>query len=196
MINERSSAKAQAKAVVNRAAAVQEGAEAKGRYIVECRGADGFLKWFDVINNVVCTEGKNVMLDAALAGSAYTVTGPFMGLISDDTFSAVAAGDTAAQINGSNGWKEAGNAQDPTYSGTRKTCAWSAASAGAKALSAACSFSITSSGIVEGVFIVFSSGAVNTIDSAAGKLWSAGLFTSPKSVDNGDVLSVTYAASL
>jgi hypothetical protein len=110
-------------ASVIRGAGHDEAGEAHGHYVVECVGADGKLKWRDTIDNVVCTEGKNVMLDAALAGSAYTVTGPFLGLISNVGWSAVAATDVGTQINGTNGWKEAGSGNAPTYTGNRKTIA-------------------------------------------------------------------------
>jgi hypothetical protein len=94
-------------------------------------------------------------------------------------------------------WTEAGTTNAPTYTGPRKTCAWSAAAAGSKALSAALSFAITGTGTVKGCFIVLGSGAVSTIDSTAGTLYSAGLFTGgDKAVVNTDTLNVTYTASL
>ena len=79
-----------------RGSGIGEQAEAHGRYEVECIGADGKLKWRDTIENVVATVGKNLALDTFLAGSAYTVVGPFMGLISSVSYTAVAAGDTMA----------------------------------------------------------------------------------------------------
>lgn len=176
-----------------------ENAHAEGRYVVECIGPDDKLKWRDSIENTVMTEGKNVMLDAALAGSSYTVVGPYMGLISSVSYSAIAAGDTAAQINGTNGWKEAGSSTNfPLYTTPRKTCAWSAASAGAKALSSALSFPIiTTGGTVKGCFIIFSTSAVSTIADTNGKLYSAGLFSGgDKVVAPGDTLQVSYSTSL
>jgi hypothetical protein len=150
-------------------------------------------KWSDTAENVVCTVGKNVALDAYLAGSSYTVTGPYMGLINTNASSAV-AGDTMASHSG---WLEVGNANAPTYTSPRKTVAWSAASSGSKATSAALSFAITSSGTVGGCFLVFGSGAVSTIDNTSGTLYSAGAFTGgSKTVSNGDTLNVTYTASL
>jgi hypothetical protein len=150
-------------------------------------------KWSDDCPNVVCTAGKNVALDAYLAGSAYTVTGPYMLLINTNASAAV-AGDTMASHAG---WLEVGNANAPTYTAPRKTVAWSAASSGSKATSAALSFAITSSGTVGGCGIVFGSGAVSTIDNTSGTLYSAGAFTGgSKTVSNGDTLNVTYAASL
>jgi hypothetical protein len=167
---------------------------AHGRFEVHCHGADGRLKWHDVIDNVVATVGKNLAFTTFLNGSAYTVTGPFMGLISGTSFTAVAAADT---MSSHAGWLEAGNANAPTYSGNRDTCVWAAASAGSIALSAALLFTFTGSGTVQGCFIVYGSGAVNTIDSTAGTLWSAGVFSGgSKTVQSGDQLSVSYSVSM
>jgi hypothetical protein len=171
-----------------------EQAKAEGFYKVECYDVDGNLKWSDIIENTVVTVGKNLALDTYLAGSSYTVTGPYMGLISSTSFSAISASDT---MSSHSGWLEAGNANAPTYSGTRKTCAWSAASGGSKSLSAALSFSITGSGTVKGAFIVFGSGALNTIDNTSGTLYSAGLFSGgDKTVGSGDTINVSYTTSL
>ncbi len=167
---------------------------AQGYFEVECIGPDGKVKWRDTIDNVVATVGKNLALDTYLAGSSYTVTGPYMGLISSTSYSAVAAGDI---MSSHGGWLEAGNANTPTYTAPRKTCAWSSASSGSKALSSALSFAITGSGTVKGCFIVFGSGASSTIDNTSGTLYSAGLFSGgDKTVANGDTLNVSYTASL
>lgn len=194
MPNEKADAQTACGATVERNAVHHEKAEAHGHYKVECYDKNGNLKWKDEIENVVCTAGKNAALDAYLAGSTYTVTGPFIGLISSTSFSAVNAADTMASHAG---WLEAGNANTPSYSGTRKTAAWSAASGGSKALSAALSFDITGTGTIKGCFMVFGSGAVNTVDNTSGVLYSAGLFTGgDKSVVNTDTVNVTYSASL
>ena len=167
---------------------------AQGRYEVWCTGPDGAEKWRDVIDNVVCTGGKNLAFDTFLAGSSYTVVGPYMGLISSTSWSAVAAGDTMASHAG---WLEAGNANAPTYTAPRKTCAWNSASAGAKALSAALSFAMTGSGTVKGCFIAYGSGAVSTIDNTSGTLWSAGLFSGgDKVVSSGDTINASYSVSM
>lgn len=167
---------------------------AHGVYEIVCYGPDGLEKWRDVAHNTVATVGKNLALDTYLAGSSYTVTGPFMGLISSTSFTSIAAGDT---MSSHGGWLEAGITNLPTYSGNRKTAAWSAAASGSKALSAALAFSMTGSGTVKGCFLVFGSGAVNTIDSTAGTLYSAGLFSGgDKTVGNGDTINVSYTASL
>jgi len=48
-------------ATVLRGASQGEETKVKGKYFVECFGADGKKKWEDTINNVVCTLGKNEM---------------------------------------------------------------------------------------------------------------------------------------
>jgi hypothetical protein len=194
MTDERAPAHEETDATVIRGSGLTEQAEAHGRYEFACYDKDGKLKWKDTIENVVCTVGKNLALDTFLAGSSYTVVGPYMGLISSTSYSAVAAGDT---MSSHSGWLEAGGANAPTYTGNRKTAAWSAASAGSKALSAALSYAITGTGTVKGAFLVYGSGAVNTKDDTNGVLWSAGTFTTgDKAVLNGDTLNVNFSTSL
>lgn len=172
----------------------KEHAELEGRFVVECVGADGKVKWRDEFPNTVVTVGKNLALDTILAGSAYTVVGPYMGLISSTSFSAIAAGDT---MSSHSGWLEAGNANAPTYTAPRKTAVFSSASGGSKALSSALAFAITGSGTIKGVFIVYGSGAVSTIDNTAGTLLSAGLFSGgDRAVLNGDTVNVSYTLSM
>lgn len=171
-----------------------ERAFAKGLFTVECFDKDGKLKWKDTIENVVALVGKDLALDTYLDGSGYTVVGPFMGLISSVDWSAVAEGDA---MGSHAGWKEAGPTNAPDYAGDRKTCVWAAASGGDKALSSALSFVFSAGGTVKGCFIVFGAGAVNTHDSTAGILYSAGEFTGgEKVVVNTDTLNVSYTASL
>jgi hypothetical protein len=195
MNNEKANASHRSGCQLVRRSDINEALKTTGRYIVECRDKNGKLKWRDEIKNVVTTLGKNLALDTYLAGSGYTVTGPFMGLISSvDYTTGPAAGDTMASHGG---WKEAGATNAPTYTAPRKTCDWNPATSGSKALSAALSFAITSTGTVKGCFIVFGSGASSTIDNTSGTLYSAGLFTGgDKAVVDTDTLNVSYAASL
>jgi hypothetical protein len=197
MENESASAAVVADATVTRGGGIAESALVHGRFAVECLGPDGELKWSDEFDNVVTTVGKNLALDTFLAGSGYTVVGPYIGLISNVSYAAgPLVGDTMASHTG---WTEAGGTNAPTYTAPRKTAAWSAASAGSKALSAALTFAITSGSnvIIKGMFLVFGTGALSTIDNTAGTLYSAGVFTAgDKTVSSGDTLNVSYTASL
>lgn len=173
--------------------------EVIGTYTIEItRGeesrAAGLVDEVFTAPNTVVTVGKNQLLDAAMAGSAYTVTGPFIGLISSTSFTAISASDTMASHSG---WLESGGANAPTMSSTRQTAAWSAASGGSKALSSAASFTMTGSGTIKGAFMTFGTGAVATVGSTAGVLFSAGLFTGgDRAVLSGDVVNVSYSLAV
>ena len=188
--NNRSSASDNGGISIGRNVGVHEGMDAQGKYHCQCFDSEGNLKWEDDIENTVVTVGKNLALDTILAGSSYTAAW-YMGLISLASYSAISAADTMASHAG---WLEAGNANAPTYSqGTRPAPAWSSASAGSKATSAAVVFSITSTGTVKGCFL----NTVSTKDGTTGTLYSAGLFTGgDKAVGNGDTLNVSYTASM
>lgn len=151
------------------------------------------VKWEAAAPNIVTTVGANALLDSGLAGSGYTAA-CYMGLIGAGFYTgAPVAGDTM----GAHGtWTEAGGANAPTYTGPRKTVAWSAASAKSKSPSAAPVFTMAGPGTAKGVFLVFGAGAVSTVDSTAGILYSAGLFTGGDQVVAAtNTLTVTYAAT-
>lgn len=175
------------------AAACGEELVLRGRYEAVCRDEDGVELWREEFDNLVVTVGQNFLLTEALTGISYTVTGPFMGLISSTSFSAIAATDT---MSSHPGWLESGGANAPTMSSTRQTCVWATASGGAIALSSGLSFTFTGSGTVQGAFIVTGSGAVNTVGSSAGTLFSAGTFGTPQPVISGNTLTVSYSLTL
>jgi hypothetical protein len=167
---------------------LSEEMRAHGRYDVVCLDKDGNIKWSETMPNLVTTVGKNFALDTLFAGSAYTAA-LVMGLKGVGT---AVIGDTQASHAA---WLEQGLANAPTYTGSRKTPAWSAASAGSKVMSAAASFAITSSGTVAGCFMNMAGSA--SIDSTTGTLYSAGDFTGGnKAVANLDTLNVTYTGSM
>jgi hypothetical protein len=198
---ERVNAHGQAAAAIERSRQLSEQANAEGRYVFECFDRDGNLKWTDHIDNLVTTEGGNALLTHAFKGSSYTAS-QTMGLIEDTGYSAVAIGNTAANITAvgggspTNGWNEA-----PVG-----TCAArgtpSFGTAGSKALAAsALSFSIIATDTIKGAFLMMRSAAgtapSTTVGNTNGALYSAGLFSGgDRAVANGDTLNVTYTASV
>ena len=172
-------------ATIDRGASYVESMTLKGTYHVDCHDSLGTLKWSEDINNLVTTVGKNLTMDTVLGNSAAGAI--VMGLKGTGT---ALVSDTQA----SHTWLEVGLANAPTYSGTRKTPAFSAAVAGAKTVSSAVVFSMTGAGTVAGCFINIGGSA--TIDNTTGVLFSAGDFTAgSKTVTSGDTLSITYTAT-
>lgn len=154
---------------------------------IEKRMADMvYVREEGVFENLVTTVGKNDALDKYLAGSTYTAAW-YLGLVDGGSTPTYAAADTMASHAG---WTENQN-----YSqAARPTAAWSAASAGAKALSSALSFSINAATqTIAGAFLT----SVSTKGGTTGILYSVGAFSGGnKSVTTGDTLSVSYSASL
>lgn len=152
--------------------------------------------------NLVTTEGKNAFLTHGFKGSAYTASN-VLGLIEDTGYSAVAAGNTAANITAAgggspaNGWNEAPSAT----CATRGTPSFGTASGGSLATSAAVQMNILATDTIKGAFLLIRSSAgtapSTTVGNTSGALYSAGLFSGgDRSVANGDRLDVTYTASL
>ena len=175
-------------------AGMGEAAQAEGVYTFRCFDKEGgSLLWEEKIDNVVCTLGKNLMLQSSLTGSAYTVVGPYMGLISSVGFTAVAAGDT---MTSHTGWNEAGSTNAPTFA-ARIAPAFGTASAGAIGTSTPVSYTMTGAGTLQGAFITYGTGAVSTLMDTNGVLLSAGVFTGgAQPVNSGNVVQVTYSLSL
>ena len=161
----------------------------QGVYTAECYDAQGNLKWYDVIENLTTNVGRKSLLDSYFANTGGGAV--VMGLKGTGT---AAYADTQASHAT---WLEVGNTNAPTYSGTRKTPAFSAATTANPSVlstSAAVVFSMTGSGTVAGAFINI--GGSSTIDSTTGTLFSAGDFTAgSKTVTSGDTINVTYTLS-
>jgi len=161
----------------------------EGVYTFECYDAQGNLKWSDNIDNLTTNVGRKSLLDSYFANTGGGAV--VMGLKGTGT---AAYTDTQSSHAG---WLEVGLANAPTYSGTRKTPAFSAATSANPSVlstSAAVVFSMTGSGTVAGAFINI--GGSSTIDSTTGTLFSAGDFTAgSKTVTSGDTINVTYTLS-
>lgn len=150
------------------------------------KGADGRwrrkCKWVEEVPNLTVTQGLNDLLTKYFKGSTYTATW-FVGLIDNSGFSSLAAGDTAAQIGGSNAWSEA-----TAYSeSVRQTLTLGSASAGSIDNSASKAvFSINGTVTVKGAFVVSTSTKAGT----TGVLYGEATFASARSMFSGDSLTV------
>ena len=177
-------------------AVIPEGMGVDGHYIVECRDAAGNLKWEEEFPNLVVAVGKELMLNTLLRTSGtYTTVGPFLGLINNST--TFAAADTMT----SKTWTEL-----TTYtvggSGVRGTAVFAAATSSGTTPSnvttstaTAITYTMTGSATVYGCFLVTGTGAVSTISSTAGTLYSEGNFSTAKTVTSGDTVTVTYSTT-
>ena len=168
-----------------------------GYYHVTCNDAQGNLKWEESFPNLVNSIGKELLLDTLLKGSAYTVVGPFLGLInSSPTF---LAADT---MTSHAGWTEF-IAYTVGGSAVRGTAVFaSATSTGlspaniTSSAAASITYTITGAGgTVAGCFLVTGAGAVSTLSNTSGTLYSAGAFTTPKITTVGDTVAVTYTTT-
>lgn len=174
----------QASATLIAGAGSNESVNITGSYTVECRGADGQLKWTEEIKNLVVTEGKNYMLNETFSGSAYTAAW-YLGLVNGASSPTYNAADTMLSHAGWTEFTGFSNASRPAPS-------WGSASSGSKATTAT-AFNINASGTVAGAFLTTD----NTISGTAGTMYSAGNFSGgSRSVTSGDTLSVTYTATL
>ena len=170
----------------------------EGHYHVECRDAQGNLKWEESFPNLVNAVGKQLMLDTLLKGSSYSVTGPYLGLISgaSPTF---AAADT---MTSHGGWTEftdytvGGSAVRGTAVFASATSTGTTPSNVTTSAASAITYTITGAGgTVGGCFLVTGSGASSTISNTGGTLYSAGAFTTAKITTAGDTVSVTYSTT-
>lgn len=136
------------------------------------------------IKNGITNEGKDDLLDVAFDGSTQHGNW-YIGLVDNSGFSAFAAGDTAAQIGGTNGWSEY-----TSYSESNRV-EWAPDAASSQSItnSTARSFNITgTSDTLKGIFII----SDNTKSGTTGVLWSTASFSSTVPVTNGDELKITY----
>jgi hypothetical protein len=189
-----------ASATVTRGATHEETLGIQGFYEVKCYDADGNLKWEDVAPNLVTAVGKQDLFNYYFGATSNggTASGSnYLGLCGGT------ATYTATMTMGSKVWTEVGGTTSPTYTGNRQAPVWTAATSSGTSptnitskTAPALTFAMTSSGTVNGCFIVSGSGAVNTKDDTNGTLYSAGNFTGgSKTVASGDSLAVTYTTT-
>lgn len=145
--------------------------------------AGGELLWTERVENLIPTEGLNNALSKLYKASAYTAAW-YVGLVSNVGFVTFAAGDTAAQIGGSNGWAEA-----TAYAETvRQTLTLGAVSAGSVNNSASlASFTINSPIVLKGGFLSTSA----TKSGTAGVLGGEAAFNEGnQTLASGNIITV------
>jgi hypothetical protein len=170
----------------------------EGFYQVECRDAQGNLKWTEEFPNLVNAVGKQLMLDTLLKGSAYTVVGPFLGLISgaSPTFAAADTMVTHAGWTEFTAYTVGGSAVRGTAVFASATSSGTTPSNVTTSAASAITYTITGvGGTVGGCFLVTGTGAVSTLSNTAGTLYSAGAFSTAKVTTVGDTVSVTYSTT-
>ena len=170
----------------------------EGIYHIECRDAAGNLKWSEEIPNLVVAVGKQLLLDTLLKGVSYSVTGPYLGLISGST-STFAATDT---MTSHAGWTEftnytvGGSAVRGTAVFASSTSTGASPSNVTSSAAASITYTITGAGgTVGGCFLVTGPGASSTQSNTSGTLYSAGAFSTAKITTAGDTVSVSYTTT-
>ena len=189
----------QATITLNAGAVANETVGIEGFYEVKCHDKDGNLKWEDSFPNLVNAVGKQLMLDTLLRGSAYTVTGPFLGLVSGASPTFGTGSDTQTSHAG---WTEfvnytvGGTAVRGTAVFAVATSAGSTPSNVTTSAATPITYTITGAGgTVGGCFLVTGSGATSAQSNTGGTLYSAGAFTTAKVTTAGDTVSVTYSTT-
>jgi hypothetical protein len=167
-----------------------------GQYIVECRDAAGNLKWEEEFPNLVVAVGKQLMLDTLLRTSGtYTTVGPFLGLINNSTTFAAADTMTSKTWTELTTYTVGGNAVRGTAVFAASTSTGTTPSNVTTSTATAITYTMTGSATVYGCFLVTGTGAVSTISSTAGTLYSEGNFSTAKTVTSGDTVTVTYSTT-
>lgn len=155
---------------------------AKTRYRVECRDANGKLKWTDEFENLVVTTGLNLLLDRSFKNVPANVNW-YVGLKGTGS---VVAGDTMASHGG---WSEL----VPYSDANRPALTLGTISAGAVNNSAAKAvFNINGTSTIFGAFL----STDNTKSGTSGTLYGGGDFASSRAVLSGDTLSVQVDLSV
>ena len=177
-------------------AVIPEGMGVDGQYIVECRDAAGNLKWNEEFPNLVVAVGKQLMLDTLLRTSGtYTTVGPFLGLINNSTTFAAADTMTSKTWTELTTYTVGGSAVRGTAVFAASTSTGTTPSNVTTSTATAITYTMTGSATVYGCFLVTGTGAVSTISSTAGTLYSEGNFSTAKTVTSGDTVTVTYSTT-
>ena len=169
----------------------------EGYWHVECRDAQGNLKWTEEFPNLVVAVGKQLMLDTLLKGSSYSVTGPYLGLTNASlTPAATDVMSTIVPSKEFTAYTVGGSAVRGTAVFASSTSTGSTPSNVTSSTASAITYTITGAGgTVYGCFLVLGSGASSTQSNTGGTLYSEGNFSVAKTTTAGDTVSVTYSTT-
>jgi len=148
----------------------------KTKYSFECYDKHGNLKWTDSFENLVVTEGLNLLITNSFKTIPGSVTW-FVGLKGSGT---VVAGDT---MSSHAGWSEVTTYDEANRPGFT---AGTVASGSVNNSAAKAVFTISGTVTVNGAFLTSN----NTKGGTTGSLYGAGDFGSPRSLVDNDVLNV------
>lgn len=165
--------------------------QAGGMFRVECRDADGNLKWEHEEHNLVVNVGLQDMNTQYFKGSTYTAAW-YIGLWGAAASNNPAAGDT---MSSHGGWTEFTNYSQSTRPAASFGTASTANPSVISNSGSPATYTISGGGgTVGGAFLV----SDNTKGGTAGVLFSGSDFTSPgdRATVAGDTLTVTYTFSL
>ncbi len=157
-----------------------------GTFHIECRDAEGNLRWADKAKNGVTNNALNDILNVYLRATAQT-TAWYIGLVDNQSFSSFSPNDT---ISSHSGWIE--NSQ---YSNTSRP-QWSPAAAASQGVTNTTTVNFnmtpTSGATIKGLFV----NSDSTLNGTVGNLFSTAAFSGGnQTVNNGDTLKVTYTVS-
>lgn len=180
----------QVSAGVTRGNGATDAVKGGGVFVIECRDAQGNLKWSAASHNLVVNAGLKDMNDKYFLGSNYTAAW-YIGLYGAASTNNPAAGDTMASHAG---WTEV----TPYSNATRPVASFAAATTADPSVitnsASPAVFNINATATVGGAFLTSN----NTKGGSTGILFSAADFAAPgdRNVTSGDTLSVQYTFSL
>lgn len=157
---------------------------------------DAFKRWLagELVAPLAIGKMDNGITDAGIhyveevafrsdAGSPVAQSAPwYAGLIDNDSFTGVAAGDTSASHSG---WIES----EEYSEGVRQTLAFGAAAS--RTVSASVAFTMNGTTSIRGIFVIDD----DTKGGTTGILFSTALFGTPPSLTSGNVLTANYSLS-
>ena len=153
-------------------------------YHVECRRADGSLKWVEDVKNLVPTQGLNAIIDTYYAGASH-IRESFLGLMHGPA--TLAASDTLEAFG--QDWNETG-----TYLNSSTRPLFVAVASGQSLTNAASPVVYTTWGTQRTISGIFLTSGV--LKLGPGILYSEVLLSETREVETDEVLSVVVTLAL